>query len=79
MMDTATTYKCPSCGAGLTFDPESQTFHCEYCGSSFTQEEARQAQDSAAAEVEKSPEEPAAEQAEAQDQGQQTEEMTVYH
>ncbi len=75
-MDTATTYKCPSCGAGLTFDPESQTFHCDYCGSSFTQEEARQTQDSAAATTEPSPREEPEEGGQA---AQQAEEMTVYH
>ena len=29
-------YKCPSCGAPLSFNPEKQNFVCEYCGSSFT-------------------------------------------
>ena len=29
-------YKCPSCGAPLSFNPENQNFYCEYCGSSFT-------------------------------------------
>ena len=24
-------YKCPNCGGGLTFDPASQKFKCEYC------------------------------------------------
>ena len=33
------TYKCPNCGGGLIFDPESQSFACEYCISSFTEEE----------------------------------------
>ena len=25
-------YKCPSCGAALTFDPEKQALVCEHCG-----------------------------------------------
>ena len=33
------TYKCPNCDGGLIFDPESQKFHCEYCMSSFSEEE----------------------------------------
>ena len=33
------TYKCPNCDGGLIFDPESQKFHCEYCLSSFSEEE----------------------------------------
>ena len=34
------TYKCPNCGGDLTFDPASGKYKCEYCLSSFTQEEA---------------------------------------
>ena len=30
-----TTYKCPNCDGGLIFDPKSQQFSCEYCGSYF--------------------------------------------
>ena len=33
------TYKCPNCGGDLTFDPASGKYKCEYCLSSFTQEE----------------------------------------
>lgn len=33
------TYKCPHCDAGLTFDPASGSFHCEYCGGNFSEEE----------------------------------------
>lgn len=33
------TYKCPNCGGELTFDPESQKFQCEYCLSSFEEQE----------------------------------------
>lgn len=31
------TYKCPSCGAYLNFDPESQSWKCPFCDSSFEQ------------------------------------------
>lgn len=31
------TYKCPSCGAYLTFDPESQQWKCPFCGSAFSE------------------------------------------
>lgn len=31
--------KCPTCGTKITFDPKSQTWNCEYCGSKFTLEE----------------------------------------
>jgi len=33
------TYKCPNCGGGLNFDPKTQYFICEFCGSEFTKEE----------------------------------------
>ena len=33
------TYKCPHCSGGLNFDPESQSFTCEYCESHFSKEE----------------------------------------
>ncbi len=32
-------YKCPNCGGELVFDPSAQNFKCEYCSSSFSQEE----------------------------------------
>ncbi len=35
------TYKCPNCDGGLVFEPGSQKFTCDYCGSSFTEEEVR--------------------------------------
>lgn len=38
----AVTWKCPNCGGGLTFDPDSQKFECEYCLSRFNQEELEQ-------------------------------------
>lgn len=28
-------YKCKNCGGELLFDPDTQQFHCEYCGSYF--------------------------------------------
>ena len=33
------TYKCPTCDAELTFDPERQAFRCDYCGSRFSEQE----------------------------------------
>ena len=42
------TYKCPNCGGDLTFDPASGKYKCEYCLSSFTQEEAEKANPGAA-------------------------------
>ncbi|MEG2296524.1 MAG: TFIIB-type zinc ribbon-containing protein [Clostridium sp.] len=33
------TYKCPNCGGGLVFEPETQKFKCGYCLSVFTEEE----------------------------------------
>lgn len=33
------TFKCPNCGGGLIFDPATQKFACEYCISSFTEDE----------------------------------------
>lgn len=36
---SALTYKCPNCGGGLVFDPESASYVCEYCLSKFKQEE----------------------------------------
>lgn len=32
-------YKCPSCGAGITFDSGKQLFCCEYCLSEYTEEQ----------------------------------------
>lgn len=32
-------YKCPNCGAELTFDPAHQNFSCEYCDSTYTEAE----------------------------------------
>lgn len=33
------THKCPNCGGPLLFEPKNQKFHCEYCGSRFTEQE----------------------------------------
>ena len=38
-MDSTITYKCLNCGAGLLFDAEKQSFVCEFCLSSFAEEE----------------------------------------
>lgn len=35
----AVQYKCPNCGGELQFKPENQNFGCDYCLSSFTEEE----------------------------------------
>lgn len=32
-------YKCPNCGGGLSFNPATQAFDCEFCMSRFTQQE----------------------------------------
>ena len=34
-----TSYKCPSCGAGIEFKPALQKFRCDYCLSEYTEEE----------------------------------------
>lgn len=39
MTESTVIYKCPNCDAGLLFDAESQSFHCEFCMSKFTEEE----------------------------------------
>ena len=36
------THKCPNCGGPLTFDPNDQKFHCEYCLNIYTEEEVSQ-------------------------------------
>ena len=38
-MSGSTTYKCPSCGGYLEFDPAQQRFVCPYCGQSYDVEE----------------------------------------
>lgn len=37
-----TQYKCPNCGAELQFKPDRQAFGCDFCLSSFTEEEIKQ-------------------------------------
>lgn len=32
------TYKCPNCGGGLAFNPETGLYQCDYCLSEFTQQ-----------------------------------------
>lgn len=32
-------YKCPNCGGDLRFEPQGQTFRCEYCLSEFSKEQ----------------------------------------
>lgn len=39
MMVEILNYKCPSCTAKIVFDPKTQKWNCEYCGSSFTLED----------------------------------------
>lgn len=39
MENGAVAYKCPNCSAGLTFNPKSGGFDCEFCGGHFTQEQ----------------------------------------
>ena len=39
MPDQVTNYQCPSCGGPLHFDAELQKLKCDYCGSTFTNEE----------------------------------------
>lgn len=34
-MSTVADNKCPSCGANIKFNPKSQKWDCEYCGSSY--------------------------------------------
>ena len=39
-MDTnVVAYKCPSCGAPLSFSVETQDFACEYCGGHYKKEQ----------------------------------------
>ncbi len=47
---TVQQYKCPNCGAELRFDPKKQGFGCEYCGSYFTPEECKAANEEMEAE-----------------------------
>ena len=54
MADQLSNYQCPNCGGPLRFDPASQKLKCDYCESTFTQEEVDQfyrAKEQAAAEA----------------------------
>ncbi len=70
------TYKCPNCGGDLTFDPASGKYKCEYCLSSFTQEEAEKANPEAAAETAQSGEQDQAASAGAGAQQEETKEAS---
>lgn len=35
-------YKCPACGGELTFRPDTQSFGCDYCGSTYSEAEIQQ-------------------------------------
>ena len=35
MANTSVSYKCPNCGAPLSFQPGKKTVTCEYCGTEF--------------------------------------------
>jgi len=73
---SAIIYKCPNCGGGLVFDPESGTYVCEYCFSKFSQEEL----DSKKEEEKETVEEQPAEEAEQPAQSEQTKQAAVeYH
>lgn len=39
MADTSVSYKCPNCGAPLSFKPEAKQVICEYCNTKFTVED----------------------------------------
>lgn len=39
---SATSFKCPSCGGVMVFDPESQNLKCEYCKHVISMEDTRQ-------------------------------------
>jgi DNA-directed RNA polymerase subunit RPC12/RpoP len=54
MADQLSNYQCPNCGGPLRFDPAVQKLKCDYCESTFTQEEVDQfyrAKEEAAAQV----------------------------
>ena len=38
----ATSYKCPSCGGVMVFDPQAQSLKCEYCKQVINMEDSRQ-------------------------------------
>ena len=65
------TYKCPSCDAGLRFDPDSQKYKCDYCQGYFTQEQVDAVNPAKATETQAQPETSAETQTASQEQGAQ--------
>lgn len=53
-MSQAVTFKCPSCGAYLEFDPVNQAFHCPFCDASFDEATLKEISQKEAAKAEKS-------------------------
>lgn len=51
-MSQTATFKCPSCGGYLEFDPEGQRFLCPYCSASFNEDEISQQSEAREAEAE---------------------------
>ena len=41
-MSQVISFKCPSCGGYLVFDPAKQRFQCPYCGGSFAENELKE-------------------------------------
>ena len=56
-MSQTATFKCPSCGGYLEFDPQGQRFLCPYCGASFNEDEIHQQSAEKADEAQKAAEE----------------------
>ena len=44
-MNTVQSYKCPCCGAPLTFSGEKQNLHCDACGNDFSLDTLQQLSD----------------------------------
>ena len=71
-------FKCPNCDGELIFDPETQNYKCEYCGSKFTQKELDALQPAKSPEPEKKqPEKPAEEQE--QEPARKEDGAVIYH
>lgn len=58
-MSSVVTFKCPSCGAYLEFEPGTQQLSCPYCLQSFTEEELRNLQEERSAQSEAKTQPPA--------------------
>ena len=56
-MSRTATFKCPSCGGYLEFDPEGQRFLCPYCEASFNEAELREQSEAKMEEAEVLPKE----------------------